>query len=110
MKKYSIWIIIAFVIVVLAFLANFFLFQKPFLYAGTLEVTKVDLSARLAAAIESMTVQEGDKIKKGDVLVSLACEDFKSDARLADLEYERNMKLLKPGYTSQESVDTLKDK
>ena len=55
--------------------ATFFILEKPFRYAGTLEATKVDLSARLAAAIDQVRVQEGDRVKQGETLVTLACED-----------------------------------
>lgn len=104
-KKYSIALAI---FVAGAIVLKLFVFDGPFLYAGTLEVIKVDLSARLAAAIDQVTVQEGDRVKTGQVLITLACEDFKIAARLAALNYERNIKLLKPGWTTEETIDQLK--
>lgn len=96
------------ILIFVGFLASFFFIQRPFLYAGTLEATKVDLSARLAAAIGQLNVQEGDRVKKGETLVSLVCEDFKITAKLAHLEYERNLKLLQSNFASKEAVDQLK--
>ncbi len=101
-------LIIGAVLAVGAILLDSFVLRAPFLYAGTLEVTKVDLSARLAAAIDQVTVQEGDRVKTGQVLIILGCEDFKIAARLAEINYERNLKLLKPGWTTEETMDQLK--
>lgn len=89
-------------------LLSLFVLNGRFLYAGTLEVTKVDLSSRLAAAIDQITVQEGDRVNKGQILITFACEDFKIAARLAELNYQRNIKLLKPGWTTEETIDQLK--
>lgn len=89
-------------------LLSLFALNGRFLYAGTLEVTKVDLSSRLAAAIDQITVQEGDRVNKGQILITFACEDFKIAARLAELNYQRNIKLLKPGWTTEETIDQLK--
>ena len=36
----------------------FFILEKPFRYAGTLEATKVDLSASLGAAIDQVRVRD----------------------------------------------------
>jgi len=82
--------------------------NKPFRYAGTLEATKVDLSARLSAAIQTLNVDEGDRVKTEEVLVLLACEDFKLTAQLTHNTYERNLALSKSGYVSEEQLDNLK--
>lgn len=89
--------------------ATFFILEKPFLYAGTLEATKVDLSARLAAAIDQVRVQEGDRVKQGETLVTLACEDYKIAARLAHENYDRSFKLSKIGSVSVETMDQVRD-
>lgn len=62
-------------------------FSRPFLYAGTLEATKVDLAARLPAAITTVTVHEGDRVTQGQTLITFACEDYKIEARLAEENY-----------------------
>lgn len=88
--------------------ATFFFLEKPFLYAGTLEATKVDLSARLAAAIDQVRVQEGDRVKQGETLVTLACEDYKIAARLAHENYDRSLRLSKIGTVSAETMDQVR--
>lgn len=40
-------------------------FKKPFLYAGTLEATDVDLSSQVSSPISAVKVQEGDRVKTG---------------------------------------------
>ena len=103
-KKLIIFVVVA----ILGVIIYELLFKAPFLYSGTLEATKVDLSARLPAVIEKIRVEEGDRIKPEEVLVVLACEDFKIAAHLARNNYERNLKLVKSGYTSPETIDNLK--
>ncbi len=85
--------------------AAYFTLEKPFRYAGTLEATKVDLSARLAAAIDQVWVHEGDRVKVGEMLAVLSCEDYKIAARLARDNYDRNLKLSKIGSVSTETMD-----
>lgn len=101
------WVLIGAAVLVAAVAYHFF-FSQPFLYAGTLEATKVDLSARLPAAIEVMFVDEGDRIKEGQILLKLSCEDFKIAAHLARNNYERNVKLAKSNFISPEALDELR--
>lgn len=88
-----------------AALAAYLLFERSFRYAGTLEATKVDLSARLAAAIDEVRVREGDRVKQGDTLVVLGCEDYKISARLARENYARDVQLARIGSVSQQKLD-----
>ncbi len=101
-------LLLGLLLIIAVILINVFILNKPFLYAGTLEVTKVDLSARLEAAITEVKVQEGDRVKKDEVLIILACENYKLAAHLAHDNYERYIRLLKTGATSEDVVDTLK--
>lgn len=91
-----------------AAVAAYFALEKPFRYAGTLEATKVDLSARLAAAIDQVRVHEGDRVKMGQTLVTLACEDYKIAARLAHKNYDRSHELAKIGSVSDETMDQVR--
>ncbi len=100
---------VAAVLVLGAAVAMFFILKKPFLYAGTLEATKIDLSARLSAAIDQVRVQEGDRVKPGETLVTLACEDYKIAARLAHENYDRNLKLSRIGSVSAETMDQMRN-
>lgn len=94
--------------VVIGAVAAYFLLQPPFRYAGTLEATKVDLSARLAAAIEEVRVREGDRVRRGDVLAVFDCADYKIAARLAHENYDRTFKLSRIGSASAETLDQMR--
>ena len=85
-------------------------FNHGFLYAGTLEATKVDLSARLASAIREVKVQEGDRVKAGEELVTLLCDDVKVASELADINYNRTLRLFKAGTASQEAMDQARNR
>lgn len=82
--------------------------NKPFLYAGTLETTKIDLSARLPAAIESINVREGDRVRQGEIVIVLACEDYRIAARLAHQNWDRYNTLSEKGWESKEIQDQYK--
>lgn len=95
---------------VISFIIKYIFFSNPFYYAGTLEATKVSIAARLSAAINEVTVHEGDKVKKGQELIRFACENFKYDAKLAQRDYERNKSLVKYDFISQSVFDVYKNK
>ena len=79
--------------------------QKDFRYAGTVEATEVNVPARVSSTISTVTVQEGDFVRKGQVLVKLGCEDLKLDANIAERDFQRNEKLYKMGSASFEIYD-----
>ncbi len=79
-----------------------------FLYAGTVEVTEIDISARVSSVIERLHVSEGEEIKAGQSLIKLACEDIRLAADLAKSDYERARKLAKGGSLSQADFDRAK--
>ncbi|MFA5975487.1 MAG: HlyD family efflux transporter periplasmic adaptor subunit [Elusimicrobiota bacterium] len=85
-------------------------FRHTFLYAGTLEATKVDLSAQLASAIAAVKVQEGDTVMSGQELVTLTCDDVKVAAGLARANYDRSLRLYKSGTVSQEVWDQVRSR
>lgn len=100
-------IIFAIILIIIALIAYFLAIKKPFRYAGTLEVTKVDISSRLAAAIDEVHFYEGDRINAGETAVTFVCEDFRVAAELAKENYDRYSKLIKPGFTTPENIDQL---
>jgi HlyD family secretion protein len=97
-------------IIVAAIAVKLLFFRNEFLYAGTLEATKVDLSARISSAISAVTVQEGDHVAENQQLVALACEDVKVASELANDNYRRTLGLYRAGTSSQETMDQVKNK
>ncbi len=85
-------------------------FQGEFLYAGTLEATKVDLSARISSAISAVNVQEGDRVAQNQELVALACEDVKVASELANENFQRTVGLYRAGTASQETMDSVRNR
>jgi HlyD family secretion protein len=81
------------------------LFQNSNRLAGTLEATKVDLSARLPAVISEVKVAEGERVHEGQKLIQLACDDFRIASDLANDNYHRTLSLYKSGSVSQEVMD-----
>jgi HlyD family secretion protein len=110
-KRNAAKIIIAIIVVGLAaLLIKRIFFQPRFRYAGTLEATKIDLSSQLASTIAAIKPQEGDRVKTGEELVRLSCEDVKVAAELADSNYRRNRRLLQAGTISPETMDQVKNR
>jgi HlyD family secretion protein len=93
-----------------AIAAKLLFFRGEFLYAGTLEATKVDLSARISSAISAVNVQEGDHITENEELVTLACEDVKVASDLANDNFRRTVGLYRAGTASQETMDQVKNR
>lgn len=84
--------------------------NRSFLYAGSIEATKVDLSSRVSSVIARFHVDEGSKIEKGDKLIDLACEDLKLAAELAAGDYDRAERLFRSGSMPKESYEHLRIK
>jgi HlyD family secretion protein len=103
-------IIIVVLLVGVATLVKFTFFNRQFMYAGTLEVTKVDLSSRLSSAIAEVKVQEGDKVTENEALVNLVCDDIKVASDLANINFNRNERLNKAGTVSQETMDLIRNR
>ena len=104
-------IILILVLLVLAGIAvKLVYFKGAFRYAGTLEATKVDLSARVSSAIGEVKVQEGDPIAENQELVTLSCEDVKVAAELANDNFRRTLGLYRSGTASQEAMDQVKNR
>jgi HlyD family secretion protein len=84
--------------------------QKPFLYAGTVEATEVDVPSRLGTLIESYQVKEGETVSEGQTLVTLTGEDFKLAAELAEGDLRRALPLYRSGSLPKEQYDHLRIK
>lgn len=111
MKRSRIVIIILVVIILLVgFVIKRRFFPSTFYYAGTVEVTKVDVPARISSVIESITVDEGVPVEKDQNLIILACDDLKVAYDLAKKSFSRTSKLLRGDGVSQEVFDQSKAK
>jgi HlyD family secretion protein len=104
MKRKSIPII-AIAVIVLIFAGWKFLRTRDFRYAGTVEATEVDVSARVSSMISTVTVREGDQVILGQTVVELGCEDLRLSADMAARDFARADKLHKEGSTSFEAFD-----
>ncbi|MDR2681850.1 MAG: biotin/lipoyl-binding protein, partial [Holosporaceae bacterium] len=74
--------------------------QEKFAYAGALEVTKVILSARVASDIVFFKSEEGNVVKKGEVIVKLDDEAYQIASKQLNSDYDRSLKLVKNGHIS----------
>lgn len=84
--------------------------HHAFRYSGTVEATEVSLSPRIPAAIESVAVQEGDVVKKGQRLVALDCSTYKLAADLAARDFARTDRLFNEGSSPQEAFDRARNR
>lgn len=110
MKNKSRLLILILVLAAAAVAVKLFFFRRTFLYAGTLEATKVDLSAQLASPIARVNVQEGDRLTAGQEAVALTCDDTKVAADLTQINYDRGLRLYKAGSMSQDTWDQVKNR
>ncbi len=109
-RMLKIILIAAAVAIATAIAAKLLFFRSVFLYAGTLEATKVDLSARISSAIAAVRVQEGDHVAENQELVALSCEDIKVASELANSNFRRTIGLYRTGTASQETMDQVRNK
>lgn len=79
-------------------------------YAGTLEATRIDLPARVSTVVQSIEVSEGQHVEKGQKLLSLACDEVRLAARLAQDNYDRGVKLRKAGGVSEEAYAQIQNR
>lgn len=103
-RKRNIFIALT-VAIVLASVLYIYNHNKEFLYAGTLDATKVDLSSELPSRIAAINVQEGDHTQTGQKLITLSCENYLVDAKLANRNYIRNINLFKIEAIRDDTLD-----
>lgn len=98
------------ILIVILLVVRIVSLRSTFLYAGTIEATKVDLSSRVTSVIGTFDVEEGDKVVASQVLVRLSCEDIKLAADIASADYDRAEKLFKAGSMPRETFEHLRNK
>lgn len=103
-KKIPVLIILAVVSIVLIKMRN----GRDFRYAGTIEATETDLSARISGVIEKYGAAEGEPVKKGQLVAALDCADLRLAAGIAAEDFKRAEELYKSGSASKENYDRLK--
>ena len=117
-------LIICSVVLACGFLGYKFFFSKPddIVLNGNVEVQDVSLSFRAAGRVESVKVDEGTQVKKGDLLASLDKDVFKAkldyakaqwdaekiNLKNAEKDYKRNVDLLKRKSVSEKIYDAAK--
>ena len=93
-----------------ALIVRYYFRHGTFYYAGTLETTKVDLSARLTSTLAKVIPQEGDPVKTKDTLIELTCDDVKNANIFAQDNYKRYVKLTQSGTSTPEVLDQMRDR
>lgn len=109
-KKKKIIIIAIVALVVIGVLLKIFVFKGDFYYAGTVEVTRIDIPARVPSTISKLLVVEGQEVEKGQDLIKLSCEDISVNYDLALKNFERTDKLFRGDGVSKETFDNMKAK
>jgi len=51
--------------------------------SGTIEITEIEISSKIMARVASISVDEGDEVKKGDILVKLEGEELNAQEKSA---------------------------
>lgn len=104
-KKIRIIAVALIVLLAAGFGLRAWLLHRPFRYAGTIEATDVDISARVASDIDKVLVREGDIVKRDQLLVTLRCEDVRVNAAQAEREFTRARDLRKGGFIREDAFD-----
>jgi HlyD family secretion protein len=100
--------ILAVLLVAAGAAAKLLYFRSDFLYAGTIEATKVDVPARVSSVISGLNVREGDHVTANETLLTLKCEDYRNNAELAKSNFDRAERLFKEGSQPKETYDLMR--
>lgn len=106
-KKIAVIVAIALVVVMVGALVIRFWMRGPFVYAGTLETTKVILTSRVASDVAEIYVAEGDSVVAGQPMIALSCDVYKVMAMQINGDYERAVTLREKGHLSQAEFDVI---
>jgi HlyD family secretion protein len=86
---------------------NFPSANEEFFYAGTVEATKVTLSSKLMTDIVCLPFEEGDEVKKDEIVAKLNDDVYRIASKQLNNDYERSLKLLNNGHASAEQHDRI---
>jgi len=107
-RRIRIIVIVLVVLIAAGFGLRAWMLHQPFRYAGTIEATDVDISARLASQIDQVLVREGDVLQREQILATLTCADFKISATQAERDFKRAKQLHKEGFIREDAFDQSK--
>ncbi|MBR6408933.1 MAG: HlyD family efflux transporter periplasmic adaptor subunit [Alphaproteobacteria bacterium] len=108
MNKKNLFLPIAAIILLMGYgTYRYWLSKQPFVYAGTLETTKVIVSSKIASDITNFPVEEGDMVQKGDLILEMSCDNYKVLSHQIDNDYQRALALVQKGHMSQAQFDVL---
>lgn len=94
-------------IIAIFLVVKYVIAHKPYSYAGTLETTKVIISARVSSDISEFNVAEGDTVSSGQTLLTMTCDAYKILAQQIDNDYARADALVAKGHMSQAEYDVV---
>lgn len=98
----------AVLVIVFAAVVYFVYPSDESIYVGTIEVTEVDIAPRTSSQIAERLVDEGDTVKKGQVIYKLTCETQLVALEKAKNDFDRAVQLLKTGNMSPQQYDAYK--
>ena len=82
--------------------------SRESIYVGTIEVTKVYVSPRVASQVKARLAEEGSLVEEGQVLYELACEDYAVQQTKLVNDFARAAKLTPAGAMAPERYDSVK--
>ena len=110
MKKNKLIIILPVLLIVVGVIIFQVYFHRDFDFAGTVEATRIDIPARVSTTVSELLVEEGQQVKKNQIIAKLSCEDIIITNRLDTDNYNRAIKLQKSESISKESFDLILNK
>lgn len=69
---------------------------------GNIEIRQVDMSFQVSGQIEKMFKEEGDNVKKGELIAILDAKDYRSNLAKADAEVDKTLALSKDASSKYE--------
>lgn len=106
-KRIWIGVVVGIVAALALAVGRHFFTPRPFVYSGTLETTKVMVSARVSSDISEFFVAEGDMVRRDQPLLALSCDTYKILADQIDGDFERASALLEKGHLAQAEYDMM---
>lgn len=104
-------IIIAIVVLVAAIVTTLIIKgRSDFRYAGVVDVTRIDISARVSSVVSAREATEGTRIAEGQIVYRLSGEDIRILADTAEKDFSRAERLYKMGSMPLETYEHLKQK